>query len=332
MSSSNTVAICPRTLCGHEPFRAELGSRAWNLRWNDGGKRLSGTDLIAFLQGADRVVVGVERLDAATIARLPSLRVVAKFGVGLDNLDLDALEAAGVKVGWTPGVNRRAVAELVVAGALALLRGLVEGDRQIRSGALAAGTWRAMPGRQLSEQHVGVVGCGHVGLEVARLMRALGAGVSVCDVRDRREWIEPLGIRQVELEELCREADILTLHACLDESSRGLLGAAQLGWLRPGAIVINTARGELVDELALLDALDSGQVSGAFLDVLREEPAAPSPLVSHARVLVSAHVGGSTDHAIVAMADAALHNLEHALPVSTLRERLRAGRIENART
>lgn len=328
MDDSGTVAVCPRTLCDHGPFRKSVAERFPRIRWNESGQRLAGDDLARFLDGAARAVVGVEMLDARVISRVPSLRVVAKFGVGLDNLDLDALDAAGVEVGWTPGVNRRAVAELALAGTLALLRGLPEGDRQIRAGALAAGNWRAGVGRELCEQHVGVIGCGHVGLEVTRLMRALGARVSVHDVRDRREWLVPLGVEQVDLAALCGSADIVTLHASLDERSRGLLGRDELERLRSGAIVVNTARGELIDEGALLSALESGRVGGAFLDVLSVEPATPGPLVSHPKVLVSAHVGSRTEHAVAAMADAALSNLTCPISVAALRERLRAGLIE----
>lgn len=328
MSRAGRLAVCPRTLCSHEPFRAALASGTQDVRWNDSGRRLAGEELVSFLHEAEQAVVGIERLDARSIARLPSLRVVAKFGVGLDNLDLDALEAAGVRVGWTPGVNRRAVAELVLAGALSLMRGLPEGERQIRVGALAAGTWRAELGRQLADQHVGIIGCGHVGLEVARLMRALGARVSAHDILDRSEWLEPLGVPQVSLDELCGTADIVTLHTPLDESTRGLIGRQRLEQLQPGTIVVNTARGELIDEVALLEALDAGRIGGAVLDVLREEPAAPGPLVRHPRVLVSAHIGGSTEQSVRAMAGAALRNLSEAVPVPALRARLRAARIE----
>ena len=167
-----------------------------------------------------------------------------------------------------------------------------------------------------------------MGLEVARLMRAVGARVVAHDVRDRRAWLEPLGVDQIELDELCAAADVVTLHASLDARSRGLFGAPCIERLRAGAVVVNTARGELLDEAALLAALDSGRISGAFLDVLQQEPAAPGRLVSHPRVLVSAHIGGSTDRAIAAMPKAALSNLDRAEPVSALRSRLHAGRIE----
>jgi D-3-phosphoglycerate dehydrogenase len=324
------IAVCPRTLCDHARFRALAHERYCDIRWNETGRRLEGEELVVFLSGAERVVVGIERLDAAIVARLPSLRVVAKFGVGLDNLDLNALEAAGVHVGWTPGVNRRAVAELTLAGVLALLRGLPEGDRRIRAGDLAAGTWRASAGRQLSDEQVGIIGCGHVGLEVARLMRAFGARVLAYDIRDRSEWLAPIGVPQVGLDELLPAADVVTLHTPLDETTRGLLDAKRIASLRTGAFVVNTARGGLIDEGALLDALDSGRIAGAFLDVLQDEPAAPGPLVTHPRVLVSAHIGGSTAQSIDAMADAALSNLENAAPVSALRARLREGQIEPA--
>ncbi|HEY8429105.1 MAG TPA: NAD(P)-dependent oxidoreductase, partial [Sandaracinaceae bacterium] len=144
----------------------------------------------------------------------------------------------------------------------------------------------------------------------------------------RSEHLAPLGVPQVPLDTLCESADVVTLHTPLDASTRDLFDASRLARLRPGAILVNTARGAIVDEGALLAALDAGHLAGAFLDVLREEPAAPSPLTLHPRVLTSAHVGGSTDASVRAMAAAALRNLEEAMPVPLLRARLSAGVIE----
>lgn len=323
------VAVCPRTLSEHPPFADALADAGFTARWNRSGARLRGDDLRAFLDGASHAVVGVEELDAAWLPSL-GLRVVAKYGVGLDTLDLPALDAAGVQVGWTPGVNRRAAAELTLGLMLAALRHVGEGDRRVRDGAVAGG-WRPPPGRDLAGACVGVIGGGHVGLEVTRLLRAFGARVQVHDRRDRRPELGPLGAEQVPLDALLATSEVLTLHVPLDASTRGLLDGAALQRLPRSAVLVNVARGALVDEAALLDALETGHLGAAALDVRAAEPAAADALALHPRVLTTPHVGGGTHGAVAAMAGAALHNLLHPQSVTSLRARLDEGAIEPAR-
>ncbi len=317
------LAVCPRSLSSHDGFRQRVADAGIDARWNNGGQRLRGDALHAFLDGAAAAVVGLEEPGGPP----ESVRVIAKYGVGLDSLDLDALEAAGVRVGWTPGVNRHAVAELAIALILACFRGLGAAQGPMRSGALADGRWRPPAGRQLRGSTVGVIGCGHAGREVVRLAEALGARVLVCDVRNRRDAL-PRTVKQVSFDEILAASGVLSLHVPLDPSTRGLLNAPALARLPRGAVVINTARGGLVDEDALLASLDAGHIAGAGLDVAVDEPVAPGPLLDHPGVVLTPHVGGSTRTSIDAMADAAWANLQQPQSVADLRARLAAGRIE----
>jgi len=322
--TGSLVAVCPRTLSEHPPFAAALEAAGLTARWNRTGARLRGEALATFLTGATHAVIGVEEAD---VTSLPALRVVAKYGVGLDTLDLDALERAGIEVGWTPGVNRRSAAELTIGLMLGALRQIGTADRQVRAGAVGEG-WRPAPGRELGGARVGVLGCGHVGLEVVRLLRAFGAEVRVHDLRDRTDVLGPLGVAQVELDELLTTSEVLTLHVPLDATTRGLVDARSLGRLPRGAVVVNVSRGGVIDEAALLAALDGGDLAGAALDVRALEPTPADALARHDRVLSTPHVGGGTAGAIAAMAGAALHNLLHPQPVAALRARLERAAIE----
>jgi len=317
------LAVCPRSLSAHDGFARRVADAGIEVRWNRSGRRLAGADLAGFLDGAASVVVGLEEIGVPA----PSLQVVAKYGVGLDTLDLDALDTAGVRVGWTPGVNRHSVAELALALILACFRGLGGAREPMTSGALADGRWRPPAGRRLRGSTVGVIGCGHVGLEVVRSAVALGARVLVCDVRDRRPLL-PHGADQVPLADLLADADATTLHVPLDPTTLRLLDASALASMKRGAVVINTARGGLVDEAALLAALDSGHLAGAGLDVVEDEPIRPGPLLAHPRVVLTPHVGGGTTASVDAMAEAAWRNLADAQRVGDLRRRLAEGRIE----
>lgn len=324
MTAPGVLAVCPRSLGDHEGFAAAVADAGWTVRWNRTGRRLIGSDLHDFLDGADAAVVGLERPD---VARLPRLKTVAKYGVGLDSLDLDALEAAGVAVGWTPGLNRHAVAELTIGLMLAAFRGIRAARPHLESGVLGSGAWRPPLGRELRGARVAVVGCGHAGLEVVRRLLAFGADVRVHDLRDRRAYL-PAGASQVgSLTEVLDGADVVTLHVPLDGTTRDLLDACAIARLGPGAVVVNAARGGLVDEAALLAALDSGVLSAAALDVVVDEPIVPGPLLSHPAVVLTPHVGGTTRASVDRMAAAAFSNLTAAEPVSALRARLAAGEI-----
>jgi len=302
------LAVCPRSLSSHDGFRQRVADAGIDARWNNGGQRLRGDALHAFLDGAAAAVVGLEEPGGPP----ESVRVIAKYGVGLDSLDLDALEAAGVRVGWTPGVNRHAVAELAIALILACFRGLGAAQGPMRSGALADGRWRPPAGRQLRGSTVGVIGCGHAGREVVRLAEALGARVLVCDVRNRRDAL-PRTVKQVSFDEILAASGVLSLHVPLDPSTRGLLNAPALARLPRGAVVINTARGQVVRESALAAALRSGKVAGAGLDVHENEPQVHPEFFELENVVLLPHLGSATLETRAKMAALTVENVRLVL-------------------
>src|SRR6185436_7531340 len=194
--------------------------------------------LARFLADADAGVVGLEPIDDELLARTPRLRLIAKYGVGLDNIDGDACARRGVSVGWTPGVNAISVAELT----LTLMLGLVTGAFH-RSAELREGTWNKRGGTLLSGRTVGVVGLGHVGREVVRLLRPFRCRVLGNDVADRRAWCAAEGVAVVDKETIWSSADVITLHVPLTPETRHLVDARVLARLRPGAVLVNTSRG-----------------------------------------------------------------------------------------
>jgi D-3-phosphoglycerate dehydrogenase len=243
-------------------------------------------------------------LDDAIFAALPDLRVVSKYGVGLDMIDLDAARRHGVAVRWTPGVNRQSVAELTIAFMIALARNLMPLAREMQ-----AGVWTRGGGRQLSSATVGVVGCGHVGKTVARLCRAFGATVLAYDLVNDDEFYRTTGVTPVAFETLLRESDFVTIHLPLDASTRGLIGASTLALMKPSAFLINTARGGIVDEEALTRALVDHKLGGAAFDVFQIEPP-DTELLLLPNFVGTPHVGGSSIEAALAMGRAAIAALE----------------------
>src|SRR4051795_9125169 len=179
MIDPGAVAVASRSFSRNPLLREELLARYPRSRFNDEGTPvLSGDALVRFLRGHDKAITGLDVLDEAAFRALPDLRLVSKYGVGLDMIDLDAARRHGVAVRWTPGVNRQAVAELTICLMIALCRSVVPLARD-----LSAGGWKHPGGRQISSSTVGIVGCGHVGQEVARLSRAFGATVIASDIR-----------------------------------------------------------------------------------------------------------------------------------------------------
>ena len=299
MADATPVAVCSRSFSRHPVLRAELLERYEEVRFNDEGASLAGEALATFLDGRRKAITALERVDEALLSRLPELRLISKIGVGLDMIDRDALERHGVELRVHPGTNSRSVAELVVAFAIALLRHVPQAAGELRDG-----TWRQPKGRCLTGRTVGIVGFGHVGRDLARLLEAFGCRLLVHDVRP----VE--GYERVELVELLREAEVVTLHVDLNDATRGMLGADRLALMRDDAVLINTARGGLVDEAALKAALTEGRLAAAALDVFATEPPDDPALLALPNFLGTPHIGGSTEEAILAMGRAAIAGLD----------------------
>jgi len=299
------VAVASHSFPKHPVLRRELTARYPDAVFNETRQPLRGPDVIRFLRGHDKAITGLEVLDDGVFAALPELRIVSKYGVGLDMIDLDAARRRGVSVRWTPGVNRQSVAELTMAFMIALCRRLVPLATELREGC-----WGSGGGRQISSATVGVIGCGHVGKTVARLCVAFGATVLAHDIVDYAEFYQAHGVRPVALDALLRDADIVTVHVQLDRSTEHLIDARALALMKPSAFLINAARGGIVDEDALAAALAGGRLAGAAADVFAVEPPSNASLLRLPNFIGTPHVGGSTEEAVLAMGRAAIAGLE----------------------
>jgi len=300
------VAVASRSFSRDTRLREELLARHPGARFNMTGRTLKGEELVDFLRGHEAAITGLERLDEALFRAVPELRVVSKYGVGLDMIDLEAARRCGVAVRWTPGVNRQAVAELAVAMMIMLGRKMLPLARET-----ASGLWHQPVGRQLSSATVGIVGCGHVGKRVAEICRAIGSAVVVHDIVSYEGFYAAHGVRAVSLDALLREADIVTLHVPLDASTRGMIGAREIAAMKGSAFLLNTARGGIVDEAALKRALVEGRIGGAAFDVYATEPPTDHELLQLPNVLPLPHIGASTDESVLAMGRAAIEGLSN---------------------
>jgi len=243
----------------------------------------------------------------AVLAACPRLRVVANCAVGYDNVDLDACRRRGVWVTNTPDVLTEATADLAWALILAVTRRVVEADALVRSGRWTGWALDQMLGTGLQGGQVGIVGFGRIGRAVARRAPAFGLKVAACDPDPVPE--PGVDVRFLGLDELLATSDVVSLHAPLDEGSRHLLDEARLRRMRPGAVLVNTARGPLVDEAALVRVLADGHLGGAGLDVYEHEPRVNPGLVDRPDVVLLPHIGSATRETRAAMAELAARNL-----------------------
>jgi D-3-phosphoglycerate dehydrogenase len=246
----------------------------------------SALEVRALVQNAVGAIVSTDPFDAGVLANSPALRVIARVGVGLDSIDLDAATAHGVAVTVTPGVNEATVADHTIALMLAALRRICEQDAAVRRG-----EWNRTGEHAawlLSGGTVGLVGFGHIGRIVAERLRGFDVRVLVNDPVEPRDS----GVEAVSLDALLAASDVVSLHVPLLPTTRGLIGARELGLMPPGAILVNTARGPVVDEDALADALESGRLRAAALDVFADEPPAGSRVLGLANVVLSPHIAG----------------------------------------
>ena len=255
----------------------------------------------------DAVISRTVQLKARAIEACPTLKVISKHGVGVSNIDIDAATARGIPVYVTPGANAQSVAEMTLGLMFAAARRIGWMDAELH-----AGRWsRAQDGVELHGKTLGLVGFGQIGQRVARVCLALGMDVLAFDpaLADGRSPVDGARLTQ-SLAAMLPLIDVLSLHVPLNKHTRNMLGAAQLAAMRRGAILVNTARGEVIDELALIAALQSGQLHAAGLDTMATEPLpAGSPLAALPNVVLTPHVGGSTPAALAGMASGAARNV-----------------------
>ena len=300
------IAVAARSFARNATLRAELSAKYPDVTFSESTALLDGRDLIALLRGHDRAIIGLERVDDGILDQVPELKIISKYGVGLDCIDVDALARRGIKLGWTGGVNRRSVSELTLSFMIALIHRVPETTVKLRGG-----DWQKLVGRQLTGRTIGIIGCGFVGQDLVQLLAPFGCRILVHDIRDYADFYKANNVTPVGLYQLLVESDIVTLHVPLDKSTKGMIGEAQLSRMRKGTYIINAARGGLIDEDALASALESGHLAGAACDVFQMEPDANQRLLSQPTFFGTPHIGGSTQEAQLAMGRAAIDGLEH---------------------
>ena len=299
------VLVTPRSLTrsGH-PALNRLEEAGYEVVFCTKGEQPDEDELVALVPDCAGYLAGVERISARVLQAATQLKVISRNGTGVDKIDLAAAEKCGVRICRAQGANARGVAELALASMLAMVRSLPFSDTAIKAGA-----WERRKGIELDGRTLGLVGCGKIGQLVAGFALALGMDVLACDPYPDEDFAPPERFAYAQLGRVLAEADVVTLHCPPAEDGSPLIDAAAIAGMKQGVYIVNTARAELVDDAAVLDAIQAGQVAGLATDVYRTEPPTERALTESDRVIATPHVGGYTDESVTRAVEVAVANM-----------------------
>ena len=314
LKKSDPIAVTSKAFSANKNLREALAIHFDNLRFNESGRTLKQEEIPDFLMDCVGAIVSLEKYDNAVLNQLPKLKVVSKYGVGLDNLDLAALESRNIALGWTGGVNKRSVAELTLSMMLLGIRRSYEANQILTEGA-----WQPLVGRQLSGKTVGIIGCGHIGKEVIQILDPFDCKILSHDIQKYDDFYWAHHVEACELDSLLERSDIISIHLPLTKRTRNLINEKNINLIKAGGVLINTARGGIVQETALVSRLDSGSLHCGF-DVFEEEPA-HTPLIHYPTFFSTPHIGGSAYEAQLAMGEAAIRGLMEPMEILEYRRR-----------
>jgi D-3-phosphoglycerate dehydrogenase len=302
------VLVSPSSFgtCGEQPLEL-LERYAAQVLLNPYGRKLTESEVLELAAGCVGIVAGVEPLHAEILAQLPDLRCISRVGVGLQNIDLEAAQARGIAIRNTPDGPTLPVAELALGLAFAVLRRIPQADRNLR-----AGRWKKEMGALLTGKTIGIVGVGRIGRAAAEMFLRVGCTVVAADPAPDREWLEQHRVELLSLDDLLRRADIVALHLGIEAGAPPVIAGREIGLMKPDAVLLNLARGEVLEEEALHQALKEGKIAGAGLDVFQNEPY-EGPLTDLEQVVLTPHLGTYAREARLQMELDAAHNLIEAL-------------------
>lgn len=316
MNLLDTVAVTSRSFSKNEGLVNDLKAKYSKVIFNDSGATLQGQELINFLSSADKAIIGIEEISAEVLQELPKLKVISKYGVGINNLDIDSLKSKGIKLGFTPGVNKQSVAELALTLSLLSLRKIHRNHAEI-----SEGIWSQDKGSELLGKTVGLLGFGNIGQKFASFLNPFNCKIIFFDEkRFGNQELSSLGldlgikqglIQQGELKEVLSSADILSIHLPLLASTENIINSKELRLLKPSVSIINTARGGIVYEPALHTFLSNNPDAFAAFDVFQEEPAIENPLFELPNFFGTSHRSSLTHEGINAMGLAAIAGLDN---------------------
>ena len=285
-----------------------LNNEGYEIIWNKLGRPLKEKEVIEKIKGVDGYIAGLDEITAKAIEAADKLRVISRYGAGVDNIDIEAATKRKIVVTNTPGANTEAVADLTFGLILAVARNIPQADRSTKRG-----EWRKFFGRAVNNKTLGIVGMGRIGKAVTRRAKGFGMRIVYWDCRREINIEKEMQAEYVELKTLLKKSDFVSLHLTLTKETRGLIGKEELKLMKPTAFLINTARGPIVDEDALYECLKDKVIAGAAVDVYSNQPPKDSPLLSLDNIITTPHMGAYTYESIMNMGMMSVRNVINVL-------------------
>lgn len=303
---NKAIAVSSISFSANDILMKELGHYTNNLVANSAGKKLADSELASFFNQnkAEVVIVGTENITQSVLMQCPQIKFIAKYGVGLDNLDLPLLKKVQIELGWTAGVNKRSVSELTLAFMLGHSRNIFLTNQKMKTG-----IWLKNGGTQLTGKRVGIVGFGHVGQDLANLLMPFACDVVYYDIADRESAGKTLNAQFSSYIDLLTTCDIITFHVPGGPDTFHLFGKRELEHVRKDVLIINTSRGSVVDFEATIIALREQRIGGFAADVYPEEPFDASQYSDLDSVYLTPHIGGNASEAVLAMGRSAINHV-----------------------
>ena len=315
MNTQDSIAVASRSFSKNNFLITSLKEHYASIILNKSGQTLQGDDLVKFLMPANKAIIGIEAITDSLLSQLPNLHVISKYGVGLNNLNLKAMKARGIKLGFTPGVNKQSVAELALTLMLTGLRKIHGNNLDILNG-----NWSQEKGSELYGKTIGLLGFGNIGTKLAELIQPFKCNILFFDEREHiHQDIADIAlelnldselIHQASLKKVLNESDILSIHLPLLPETENIISSNELNQLKPNICIINTARGGVVNEDHLYSFLLSNPNAFAGFDVYQEEPALNNPLFTLPNFFGTSHRSSLTNEGINSMGMAAINGLD----------------------
>ena len=304
-TKESLIGVTSRTFSRSSDLRNKLEKHFSNIKYNQEGVHFDDESLISFLSDCEAAIVSEDNLTKEVIEKLPSLKIVSKFGVGLDSIDTDFLNKKGIKLCWKPGVNATSVAELALCYLILILREAQQLNRD-----LISGSWSKIKNsRDLSEVTIGIIGFGHIGQTLALYLEQHQSRVLAYDPILKSGEKLKFNVESVDLDSLLKKSDAITLHVPLSDNTLGMIGEREINLMKKNSVLVNLSRGGIVSEQAVYKALKAKHLAGAAFDVFDNEPNIDPKLVAMKNFFSTPHIAGTSKNATIKLGLSAINGL-----------------------
>ena len=299
------IVVTSPSFSKNEILQKEILKYFPNAKLNLDGTRFKKTELIDYIADANAIIVGLDDIDKEILDNCKNLKIVAKYGVGLDNIDVDGCKEKNIAIGWSGGVNRLAVAEMTLGLMFALIKNLFLTSNQLKNG-----IWNKSGGFNLSGKTIGIIGVGFIGKELIKLLKPFNCKILVNDIINQNEYYKANNLIESSKENIFKGADIITIHTPLTKETKYLINKKNISLIKKSSFIINTARGAIVNQNDLKDALQNHLIAGSALDVYEIEPPIDKEFLKLENLISTPHIGGNSKEAIELMGFSAIKHLK----------------------